>query len=83
MDVPGCKSILASGKKAQGKKSFLVDFQTRSQPVFQEAAKRIHRGDIGKPALAQVYYHAGRPSKDKTQAGHGFRPVSRSEFLYG
>jgi predicted dehydrogenase len=69
VDVPGCKSILASGKKAEGKKSFLVDFQTRSQPVFQETAKRIHRGDIGKPALAQVYYHAGRPSKDKAQPG--------------
>lgn len=70
VDVPGCKSILATGKKAASKGlSYLVDFQTRSQPVFQEAAQRIHRGDIGKPAFGQVFYYAGRPSKDKTEPG--------------
>ncbi len=70
VDVPGSKSILESGKKAAAKKlSYLVDFQTRSQPVFQEAAKRVHRGDIGKPVFAQVLYYAGRPSKDKWQPG--------------
>ena len=31
--------------------------------MFQEAAERLHRGDIGKPALAQVYYYAGRPGR--------------------
>ena len=69
VDVPGCRSILESGKKAQGKVSYLVDFQTRARPVFQEAVQRIHRGDIGKPALAQVFYYAGRPGKDKTKPG--------------
>lgn len=70
VDVPGCKSILATGKKAASKGlSYLVDFQTRSQPAFQEAAQRIHRGDIGKPAFGQVFYYAGRPSKDKTEPG--------------
>jgi len=65
--VPGCKSVLASGKKAQEKKlTYWVDFQTRSRPVYQELAKRVHRGDIGKPVLAQVFYYAGRPSKDKS-----------------
>ena len=62
VDVPGCKSILESGKKAPGEKAqLLVDFQTRAQPVFQEVATRVHRGDIGKPAFAQVLYYAGRP----------------------
>jgi len=57
-------------KKAASKNlSFLVDFQTRAQPVFQEAAARVHRGDIGKPVMAQVFYYAGRPSKDKTRPG--------------
>ncbi len=66
VDVPGCKGIVATGHKAQQKKlNFLVDFQSRAQPVFQEAAERVHRGDIGKPVLAQVVYYAGRPSKDK------------------
>jgi predicted dehydrogenase len=60
VDVPGCRSILASGEKAKGKLSFLVDFQTRVQPVFQEAARRIHGGEIGDPVLGHVYYHAGR-----------------------
>ena len=69
VDVPGCRSILESGKRAQGKVSYLVDFQTRSQPVFQEAAKRVHRGDIGKPVMAQVFYYAGRPAPDKSKPG--------------
>jgi predicted dehydrogenase len=57
VDVPGCRSILASGEKARGKTSFLVDFQTRAQPVFQEAAERVHRGDIGEPVVGHVFYH--------------------------
>ncbi len=69
VDVPGCRSILESANKARGKRSFLVDFQSRSQPVFQEAAARVHRGDIGKPVLAQVFYYAGRPSPDKSKPG--------------
>jgi myo-inositol 2-dehydrogenase/D-chiro-inositol 1-dehydrogenase len=70
VDVPGCRSIADSGRKAAQKGlSFWVDFQTRAQPVFQEAATRVHRGDIGKPAMAQVYYYAGRPSKDKGRPG--------------
>lgn len=70
VDVPGCKSILASGKKAQAKKlSYLVDFQSRAQPVFQELVSRIRRGDLGKVELAQIYYFAGRPSPDKGKPG--------------
>jgi predicted dehydrogenase len=70
VDVPGCRSVLASAKKAQQKNlSYLVDFQTRAMPVYQEAAMRVHRGDIGKVAFAQVIYYAGRPSKDKSQPG--------------
>ena len=57
VDVPGCRSILASGEKARGKTSFLVDFQTRAQPVFREAAERVHRGDIGEPVFGHVFYH--------------------------
>jgi myo-inositol 2-dehydrogenase / D-chiro-inositol 1-dehydrogenase len=70
VDVPGCKSILASAKKAQAKKlTYWIDFQSRAQPVFQEVASRIHRGDVGKPALAQVFYYDGRPSKDRGEPG--------------
>jgi predicted dehydrogenase len=70
VDVPGCKSVLASGKKAQEKRlTYWVDFQTRSRDVYKELATRVHRGDIGKPVLAQVFYYAGRPSKDKGTPG--------------
>lgn len=61
VDVPGCKTIEAAGKKARGKVSFLVDFQTRAQPVFQELAQRARRGDIGKIAFVEALYYAGRP----------------------
>jgi predicted dehydrogenase len=60
VDVQGCRRIAAAGAKAKGKQSFFVDFQTRSRPAFQEAATRIHRGDIGDVVLGHVYYHAGR-----------------------
>jgi predicted dehydrogenase len=61
VDVPGCKTVEAAGRKARGKVSFLVDFQTRAQPVFQELAQRTHRGDIGKVAFVEALYYAGRP----------------------
>ncbi len=65
VDVPSSKDFLATGRKAQSKNlSFWVDFQSRARPVFQEAVQRIQRGDIGKPALAQVFYFANRPWKD-------------------
>ena len=60
VDAPGCLSVLASGERAKGKVSFLVDFQTRAQQAFQEAASRVHRGDIGDLVLGHIYYHAGR-----------------------
>jgi predicted dehydrogenase len=70
VDVPGCRDFTAAGKKAASKNlSFWVDFQSRAQPVFQDLVTRIRRGDIGKPVLAQVFYYAGRPSKDKGKPG--------------
>ena len=60
VDVPGCKSILASAEKARGRVSILADFQTRARPVFQEAARRVHAGDIGTPVMGHVYYHTSR-----------------------
>lgn len=60
VDVPGCQSILESSRKAQGKQTFLVDFQTRNAPHFMECVKRVHEGQIGDLVLGHVYYHAGR-----------------------
>ncbi len=62
VDVPGCHTIEASGKKATEKKlAFLVDFQTRVDPFFVEALKRVHAGDLGKIAFAEAVYHADSP----------------------
>ncbi|HTX33576.1 MAG TPA: Gfo/Idh/MocA family oxidoreductase [Bryobacteraceae bacterium] len=70
VDVPDCRSFLASGQKARSKGlSFWVDFQTRARPVFQEVVERIQRGDIGKVAMAQVFYYANRPWVDRSTPG--------------
>lgn len=62
VDVPDCRTFQASAQKAQSKGlSFWVDFQSRARPVFQEVTERIRRGDIGKVAMAQIFYHANRP----------------------
>lgn len=62
VDVPGCLSIEASGKKAAEKKlCFLVDFQTRADEFYREALKRVHEGAIGKFAFGEATYHAGLP----------------------
>ena len=64
VDVPGCLSIEASGKKATAKKRcFLVDFQTRANAAFIEAIKRVHAGDIGELCFGQASYLTGRLGK--------------------
>ncbi len=60
VDVPGCHSVEASAKQATGKKlCFLVDFQTRAHPSYQEAVKRVHSGQIGKLISAEAVYVTG------------------------
>lgn len=60
VDVPGCKSIGDSGKKATEKKLvFLVDFQTRTNKHFQDAAKFIQSGEIGRLVCGEARYPWG------------------------
>ncbi len=62
VDVPGCKSIAESGKKATTKKlCFLIDFQTRANDFYREALKRVHEGALGEIAFGEATYHAGDP----------------------
>ena len=62
VDVPGCQSIGASGRKAsRNKKCFLVDFQTRADEFFIEALKRVREGAIGEFVFGEAIYHAGCP----------------------
>jgi len=61
VDVPGCQSIEASGKEATAKKlCFLVDFQTRAQPFYQEAVRLVHQGAIGDFVFGEASYQCGR-----------------------
>ena len=64
VDVPGCHSIGDSGKKAsRNKLAFLVDFQTRADPFFIEALKRVHAGALGEFVFGEAIYHADCPFK--------------------
>ena len=57
VDAPGCLAIAEAGKLATAKKQvFLVDFQTRANPHFQNAVGEVHRGAIGKLVLAEAAY---------------------------
>ncbi|MFO1482610.1 MAG: Gfo/Idh/MocA family oxidoreductase [Verrucomicrobiaceae bacterium] len=61
VDVPGCQSIEASAAKAKGKGlTFLIDFQTRTDPYFIECMRRAHSGMMGKLGHGEAFYHAGR-----------------------
>ena len=60
VDVPGCRSIAASGKRATEKKlCFLVDFQTRAHPAYQEVVKRVREGGVGKIVSVESSYQTG------------------------
>ena len=56
-DVPGCLSILESGRKATGNKQvFLVDFQVPTDEFNIETVKRCRDGLIGKVGMLSSIY---------------------------
>lgn len=60
VDVPGCRKVEESAKKASEKKlCFLVDFQTRTDPFYQDAIRRAQNGDIGKMISGEAVYVCG------------------------
>jgi predicted dehydrogenase len=60
VDVPGCRTVEESGRKAgQRKLCFLVDFQTRTDPFYREAVKRAQYGDIGRIVCGEATYQCG------------------------
>lgn len=66
VDVPGCKSVEASGLKATEKKlAFLVDFQTRAMPSYREVLSRIHKGGIGKLITVYAEYQTNLMFEDR------------------
>jgi myo-inositol 2-dehydrogenase/D-chiro-inositol 1-dehydrogenase len=60
VDVPGCLAIARAGKKATAQKQcFLVDFQTRANPIYQEAVRRVHQGAVGPLVSGEAVYYCG------------------------
>ncbi len=60
VDVPGCHTMEESGRKATEKKQvFLIDFQTRAHPSYQQAVSLVHKGGIGKIIEAEAGYQCG------------------------
>jgi myo-inositol 2-dehydrogenase/D-chiro-inositol 1-dehydrogenase len=57
VDVPGCVSVEESGRRATAKKlCFQVDFQTRAHPAYQEVARWVHGGKIGRIITVESNY---------------------------
>jgi myo-inositol 2-dehydrogenase / D-chiro-inositol 1-dehydrogenase len=79
VDVPGCLAIESAARAAGPSRHVLVDFQTRRDPLFREAASRVHRGDIGPAVLGHVYYHAGRL---KPQAPEGTQTARLRNWVF-
>ena len=62
VDVPGTLSIEKSAARAAEKKLvFLVDFQTRTNPFFIEAVRRVQDGGLGDVVFGEALYHADCP----------------------
>ena len=66
VDVPGCQSVAESSRKATARKlAFLVDFQTRAMPSYQEVLSRVHKGDIGKLVTVYAEYQTSLMFEDR------------------
>ncbi|MBX3180083.1 MAG: Gfo/Idh/MocA family oxidoreductase [Candidatus Hydrogenedentes bacterium] len=59
-DVAGCRDIARAAAAVKGKLSILVDFQTRNNPSYRQAAAHVRDGAIGVPVCGQAYYHTSR-----------------------
>ena len=60
VDVPGCRRVEESARKATASRlCFRVDFQTRMEPNYREAVKRVQGGDIGAIISGEALYVCG------------------------
>jgi myo-inositol 2-dehydrogenase / D-chiro-inositol 1-dehydrogenase len=63
VDVPGCRSVEASSKKAEQKNlAFLIDFQARTDPFCIEAIRRVQQENaVGRIVSGAALYVASSP----------------------
>lgn len=70
VDAPGCRAIARAGQDATAKGlTFLVDFQTRADPLYQEALRRVHDGALGHFSFGEASYHDERLGIQATPDG--------------
>ncbi len=74
-DVEGCKRVIQTGKKANGKVSVAIGFQIRHATPYIEMANRIRKGDIGEVVNVQLYYIS-------SATGGNVQPVGNSPEEY-
>jgi len=56
-DVPGCLTISEMAQKSKAaRKVFLVDFQTRTDPMYIKGVEHLRAGDIGKIGMLSSRY---------------------------
>ena len=68
VDVPGCQTVEESARTATEKgRCFLVDFQTRTDPFYREAVKRVQFGDIGRIVCGEATYFCGPTFDEQVQ----------------
>ena len=61
VDVPGCKIIEQSARKAKAqKRCFLVDYQMPTDPDNQKIMQMVQEGEIGKVLAINSHYYAGQ-----------------------
>ena len=62
VDVPGYKTIIEVGKKAEAKKlNVVVGLQNRYDTSYKAMISKIHEGVIGEIVSVDVYYNVGAP----------------------
>jgi predicted dehydrogenase len=61
VDLAGCKSVMATGRKADAKKCLFFGFQQRHGMVYLEAHKRLREGQIGEIVNARGYWIDANP----------------------
>jgi myo-inositol 2-dehydrogenase / D-chiro-inositol 1-dehydrogenase len=61
VDLAGCQSVMATGRKADPKKCLFFGFQQRYGPPYLEAYKRLQEGGIGELVNARGFWIDANP----------------------
>ncbi|HAX41837.1 MAG TPA: Gfo/Idh/MocA family oxidoreductase [Bryobacteraceae bacterium] len=83
VDVAGCRSVMATGRKASPRKVLSFGYQQRYGPVYLEGYKRLQAGAIGDLSTARAYWIAADPFTRREYPGLSAEQVKlRNWFCY-